>query len=285
MSDKVTIAAYMGAKYWLAPILSAMMVYKCTDRYVDLFGGVGNMIIQKPTHKVEIYNDLDSDLCCLFRQLSTEATRDKLVQIMFTLPYNNAMQEYTKKTLSFGYSSSGLSETEYASYVWYTLLTSMNGDKTGGFRGINDKMDETKFRNKIFHKLDMLDRFEGVQVTNRNALDVIREDIQNKELADRTMYFLDSPYFENNAGYSHNMVISEEHEEYCELVGKLGGYKMVCGYDNPVYQKILVKKYGFHKYLVAEVAKTMRIGGGDELKGRAEEYVWLSYKLKGAYEL
>ena len=135
------------------------------------------------------------------------------------------------------------------------------------------------------HKLDMLERFEGVQVTNRNALDVIKEDIQNKELADRTMYFLDSPYFENNAGYSHNMVFSKEHEEYCDLVGRLGGYKMVCGYDNPVYQKILVEKYGFYKYLVKEVAKTMRIGGGDELRAREDEFVWLSYPLKGAYQL
>lgn len=283
--DYVTIAAYMGAKYRLALILAAMMVYQKANRFKDLFGGAGNMIIQKPTHKIEIYNDLDSDLCCLFRQLSTEATREKLVQIMFTLPYNNAMQEWTKKILMFGYSNSGLSETEYAAYVWYDLLASMNGDKTGGFRGINDRLNEEKFRNKIFGKLDMLQRFDGVQVTNRNALDVIREDIQNKELADRTMYFLDSPYFENNAGYSHNMVFSDEHWEYCELVGKLGGYKMVCGYDNPVYQKILVEKYGFHKYLVKEVAKTMRIGGGDELKSREEEYVWLNYKVKGAYEL
>lgn len=81
------------------------------------------------------------------------------------------------------------------------------------------------------------------------------------------------------------MVFSKEHEEYCDLVGRLGGYRMVCGYDNPVYQKILVEKYRFNKYLVKEVAKTMRIGGGDELRAREDEFVWLSYPLKGAYQL
>lgn len=282
--ERVTVTAYMGAKYWLAPMLVAMMVYMDVERYADLFGGAGNLFIQKPTHEVEIYNDFDSDLCCLFRQLSTERGRSALVRNILEFSYSIEVHDKAQEILRSGLSKSGISEPEYAAYVWYVLLTSMNGNKTGAFCGINEKMNETKFRNKILHKLDMLDRFEGVQVTNRNALDIIREDIQNKQLADRTMYFLDSPYFENNAGYSQNMVFSEEHEEYCDLVGRLGGYKMVCGYDNPVYQKILVDKYGFYKYLVKEVAKTMRIGGGDELRAREDEYVWLSYPLKGAYQ-
>lgn len=283
--ERTTIAAYMGAKYWLAPILVAMMVYRDAYRYVDLFGGVGNLIVQKPSHRIEVYNDLDSDLCCLFRQISTEKGRTEVVRHIFNLPYDKETHDKVQETIRQGLLHSKMSETEYAANVWYVLLSSMNGDKHGRFRGINDRMDEVRFRNKIFRKLGILERFEGVQVTNRNALDVMREDIENKELADRTMYFLDSPYFENHAGYTHNMAFSDEHIKYCELVGKLGGYKMVCGYDNPVYQKILVDKYGFHKYFVAEVAKSMRIGGGDMPKDRAEEYVWLSYTLKGAYEL
>lgn len=283
--EQISVAAYMGAKCHLAQILVAMMVYIDAKRYADLFGGLGNLFIQKPVHEIEVYNDLDSDLCCLFRQLSTEGVRSALVRNLLGFSYSMEVHDKAQEILRSGLSKSGISELEYAAYVWYDLLTSENGNKTGAFRGINDKIDETKIKNRIIHKLDMLERFEGVRVTNRNALDIIREDIQNKQLADRTMYFLDSPYFENNAGYSHNMVYSDEHIEYCELVGRLGGYKMVCGYDNPVYQKILVDKYGFHKYLLKEVAKTMRIGGGGEPKKREDEYVWLSYPLKGAYQL
>ncbi|WP_302326021.1 DNA adenine methylase [Enterocloster lavalensis] len=283
--EQISVAAYMGAKCRLAQILVAMMVYMKANRYVDLFGGLGNLFIQKPVHEIEVYNDLDSDLYCLFKQLSTGGGRSALVKRILDFSYSAEVHDKAQEILRSGLIKSGISELEYATYVWYDLLTSMNGNKTGAFRGINDKIDENKVKNRILHKLDMLERFEGVQVTNRNALDVIKEDIQNKELADRTMYFLDSPYFENNAGYSHNMVFSKEHEEYCDLVGRLGGYKMVCGYDNPVYQKILVEKYGFYKYLVKEVAKTMRIGGGDELRAREDEFVWLSYPLKGAYQL
>lgn len=285
MDNMVTVAPYVGAKYRLAFILSTMMIYMKANRYVDLFAGAGNMFIQKPKHVIEVYNDLDKDMCCLFRQLSREETRNALVYRMLDLPYNQDMYVQSKASTKVGLNKSGLNETEYAARLWFLLLTSMNGSKVSKLKNVNFSLDEIQFRNMIFHKLEMLERFEGVQVINRNALDIIREETENKALSSNTMYFMDSPYYENKAGYVCDMASSNEHIEYCELVGKLGGYKMVCGYDNPVYQEILVEQYGFHKYFVKEVAKNMQICIGDSTKDREEEYVWLSYKLKGAYEL
>lgn len=280
-----TVCAYVGAKYYLALILASMMVYLKATRFYDLFGGAANMILQKPPHKIEIYNDLDPDMCCLIRQLSRKETRDELMRFMLTLSYEEAFYNRSKQVLKAGKENSGLTDLEYAASVWFILLTSMNGSKTKLTSKLDMSLTENQFRNRIFNKLEFLERLEGIQVTNRNALDIIREETDKKELASTTMYYLDSPYYENNAGYDYDMKTSKEHREYCELLGHLGGYKMVSGYDNPVYQEILVEKYGFHKYLVKEVANNMQITIKDGPRDRKEEYVWLSYPLKGAFEL
>ena len=70
----------MGAKYHLAFILATLMVYLKATRYYDLFGGAANVILQKPPHEIEIYNDIDPDMCCLIRQLSRKETRDELTR-------------------------------------------------------------------------------------------------------------------------------------------------------------------------------------------------------------
>ena len=86
--EQISVAAYMGAKCRLAQILVAMMVYMKANRYVDLFGGLGNLFIQKPVHEIEVYNDLDSDLCCLFKHLSTGGGRSALVKSILDFSYS-----------------------------------------------------------------------------------------------------------------------------------------------------------------------------------------------------
>ena len=140
---------------------------------------------------------------------------------------------------------------------------------------------------RILRKIPGLVRLEGIGVENKNALDFMREEMADPKLASETMYFLDSPYLENRAGYIYNMVTEDIHREYCELVGQLGGYRMVCGYDytNSVYDEVLVRKYGFHKYIMGNVAKSMQMSAKGKAKSRAVEVIWTSYALQGPYAL
>lgn len=293
--NHVTVAPYPGAKHRIALQLASMMVFQGTERYYDLFGGAGNLLIQKPLHKKEIYNDLDKDMCYIFKALSKKETREELIEIMLTLPYSDEFYVQSKAAVDperkySGMSeldyTSGMSELDYASRVWFLLITSMNGDKNNRLKKINKALNETTFRNMILKKILALERFEGVEVTNRDALDIMQEEALDKALSSKTMYFLDSPYFSNRAGYQYDMATKEEHIRYCHLVGKLGGYRMVCGYDNNTfYDEILVREYGFHKYLVKEVAKNMQISAKGTMKDRVEEYVWLSYEIGKPFQL
>lgn len=263
-----------------------MMVYQKAERYCDLFGGAGNLFIQKPLHKKEIYNDPDEDMCCIFKALSKKDTRRKLTNIMLTLPYSKQFHSQSQAAFNLGLKDSGMSELDYASRIWFLLLTSMNGDKNNRLKDVNSSLNTISFQDMFFRKLEMLERFEGVEVTNRNALDIIQEEALDKALSSKTMYFLDSPYFNNSAGYQYDMTTKDEHIRYCRLVGKLGGYRMVCGYDNnPFYDEIPVREYGFHKYLVKEVAKNMQITAKGTMKDRAMEYVWLSYEIGKPFQL
>ena len=58
---------YFGGKYKHAQkLIERFPEHQC---YVDVFGGAGNVLIQKKPSHIEIFNDIDSDIVNLFRQV------------------------------------------------------------------------------------------------------------------------------------------------------------------------------------------------------------------------
>ena len=57
---------------------------------------------------------------------------------------------------------------------------------------------------------------------------------------------------------------------------------LVCGYDNEIYNGILLNPNGAHKwykYVVADVAKTMSRSLIGESKSRATEIIWTNWPV------
>lgn len=68
--DILSIAPYYGGKGRMAPFIVDRLNYDDSDIFVTPFGGMCRVLLNKPRHEVECYNDYSSGLTALMRILS-----------------------------------------------------------------------------------------------------------------------------------------------------------------------------------------------------------------------
>ena len=68
--DTLSIAPYYGGKGRMAHFIADRLNYDDTDIFVTPFGGMCRVLLNKPRHKVECYNDYSEGLTALMRILS-----------------------------------------------------------------------------------------------------------------------------------------------------------------------------------------------------------------------
>lgn len=73
--DTISIAPYYGGKGRMAHFIADRLNYDDTDIFVTPFGGMCRVLLNKPRHKVECYNDYSSGLTALMRILSDRLSR------------------------------------------------------------------------------------------------------------------------------------------------------------------------------------------------------------------
>jgi DNA adenine methylase len=61
---KLCFIPYIGGKFNLLNKLISLIPEH--ETYVEVFGGVGSLLLNKPPSKVEVFNDIDGDLINLF---------------------------------------------------------------------------------------------------------------------------------------------------------------------------------------------------------------------------
>lgn len=111
------------------------------------------------------------------------------------------------------------------------------------------------------------ERFEGVLIENREAVDVI----QSHDGPD-TLHFVDPPYvhetrhMRNQGGYHHEMT-NEGHQKLIAALQAVDGMVVLCGYESPLYATALS---GWERHTTEA-----RISGGRGTSLRTE-VVWLN---------
>lgn len=270
------ISAYPGAKSYLGSLVAQCMPYKGRKLYLETFGGMANNTLHKAPHMIEIYNDIDSNLTHLMSCLNNTADRREVFNRILSFPYSEECFKHCKKVIQEGYCTSKVDRITYAAFIWYVLLASKNGGQET-FRGIKTGGEEEAFKNKIIKKYPVLQRLEGVQVWNEDAIKVIE---YMKKVNIPSFIFSDSPYYKNRAGYKYNMQSDFDHEKYCMAFKDMSHLFMICGTDNEVYEDILVKKLHLNKYLVADVPNTMGFTKAGMPKPRMNEIVWTNYRIE-----
>jgi len=312
MSNKVypAIAPYPGAKSgYVGQVIAEILPYDGIEKYYEVFGGMANIILHKDPHPVEYYNDLNEKLTTLMLVLSDEKLSKELFERMLDTEqyYNQSGFDYAKfvSTHMLDPNSPFMKEYAYnhevdivekAASVWRTLLMSFNGSMRY-FTGIREttedgisfevKADHIKgnkvliLQEQLLKKLDISNRMKNVNILNMDAFELI-DTVKPDATA---LMVCDSPYAKKqmNSKVIYECEFSEEDQyRYAKLLYDSRAKALVCGYDNEIYNGILLNpqgSYKWYKYEVANVAKNMSRSPIGEAKSRATEIIWTNWKI------
>ena len=107
MSRKVLSAfPYYGGKAALAPVICDMLDYSHANIFIEPFGGGARVLLNKPRHPVEIYNDASAGLCAFMRCMSDPQTAREVIRRLYDT-------EYTPETFYAAVRLRNLEEDDY----------------------------------------------------------------------------------------------------------------------------------------------------------------------------
>lgn len=256
---------YHGGKFRLAPwILQFFPPHSC---YVEPFGGAAGVLLRKPRVYAEVYNDLDADIVNFFRVLRDPGMRADLIEACRLTPY--AREEFDA---SYQATDDPLERARRT-----CIRAAMGFGSGGATKGSTGFRTDTrrKYGTAQHNWADYPDsiaaigeRFAGVLIENRDALDVI-----SSHDGPDTLHFADPPYvhatrsMRNRGCYQHELD-DAKHFQLLDVLRSVDGMVVLCGYENPLY--VQLERDGWCRFQTQA-----RISGGRGTVLRTE-VVWLN---------
>jgi DNA adenine methylase len=203
--------------------------------YVDVFGGSGAILLGKPPAKVDVYNDINKKMVCLFNVLSDQKKTKELIRRLELTPYSREVFRSASALIDCE-----KDEIELAKLMMVVQRQSHGGlakqwsycvdAPAGGYSASVRKFHAGIERLPGIHK-----RMRKVQVENLPF-----QEIFNRYDRKETFFYLDPPYVPGtrvSGTYEHEMTI----DDHVEMVAQIQGLKGKCvlsGYSHEVYRPL-----------------------------------------------
>lgn len=236
------VLRWHGGKWLLAPwIIQHFPPHRV---YTEPFGGAASVLLRKPRAYAEIYNDLDGDVVNLFRVLRSDRSGD-LVRALEMTPFSRAEFEG-----SYEVSEDPVEEARrlvVRSFMGFGSDGFNRATRTG-FRASSNRSGTTPARDWVNYPTSLravIERFQGVVVERRGAMDIARQHDQPD-----TLHYLDPPYMPETRSaksrksgeryhcYAHEMT-SDDHQSFLLAVRDLVGSVVLSGYPSAMYDDAL----------------------------------------------
>jgi len=223
------IIQYPGAKWRIA---NDILKYFPSHRtYTEVFGGSGALLLNKKPSFMEIYNDIDGELCNLFKQLQNKESSDIIKHRLSYTPYSrdecNLAFEYTDDKIE------AACRLIVRSYLSRSLHTS-SFRKPSALSWSSATQAWADYPDMIG---DVYGRLKQVIVENIPAIDcLIAYD------SPETLHYIDPPYVGHTRSknlYKNEMQSESEHERLLEYLVSLEGMVILSGYANDLYSDML----------------------------------------------
>ena len=221
---------YHGAKFRLAPwLISHFPSHRC---YVEPFGGAAGVMLRKERSYSEVYNDLDGEIVNFFCVLRDPLQREKLIELCILTPYS--------RTEFFKAYEPAADDIERARRLVVRAHMGFGSAAACGWR-TGFRSDTKRNCATVQHMWMRLpenlaavgQRFSGVLIENKNALEVIKQ-----HDAETTLFNVDPPYVpQSRSGsqyYRHEMTILH-HAELLQTLRSCAGAVVLSGYDSEFY--------------------------------------------------
>lgn len=233
MTVNRSLLRYHGGKWRIAPwILSFIPPHQI---YTEVFGGGASVLLRKPRVGTEVYNDLDGEICNLFRVVRDPVRARELVRLLTLTPY--ARQEFEDSQLLDGDPVEQARRTVVRSFMGYG---SVSTTATTGFRPGNRPNGVSAARDWMSLPSAMeaiIDRLRGVIIEQRPAIDVMRQ-FDHKS----AVHYVDPPYpmHTRNTHSASNCVYrfemnDEDHRQLAGVLNHLQGMVLISGYPCVLY--------------------------------------------------
>lgn len=252
---------YHGGKFRLADwIISHFPKH---ETYVEPFGGGASILLSKIPSRMEVYNDLDSDIVNFFEILRDQKLAEELAQQIELTPYSrveflNARDETSDRIerarrlvvrAQMGFGSAGATRAK----TGFRLDTARSG---------SDIVTIWQRQPEII--IQAAARLKKVLIENRDAIKVI----QDHDRED-TLFFIDPPYVHEtrtigDRAYRHEMT-NADHEQLIDVLKQCKGKVILCGYEHPIYKELNWKK------VIKSVAASGQAGSE-----KREEILWIN---------
>lgn len=221
--------------------------------YLEPFFGSGAVFFNKPRSNIETVNDLDGNVVNLFEWIKRDPER--LAYEIYYTPYARQIYEDAFKTMP-------KSSLEKAVNFYIRLNMGYgfrtNGEKVGWRNDIQGRekayaaRDWCDLPEKI---MQAAERFRGVQIENRPAVEVIKRfNFRN------VLIYCDPPYVlstRHGKQYRKEMT-DDDHEELLDVLLSHKGPVLISGYGNDLYDSRLKDWYRKETICYSQVCSKKR---------------------------
>ena len=222
---------YVGGKYYMVEEIISLLDYSRAC-YIELFFGAGHVFFAKRPHKVEIINDIDSDLINFYKVLRD--CKEELIEYLDYMPYSRELYESILRNWKNGLK--GKSDLERAANYFYLIRSCFSGKLGSGWSYGYTRSRAKSYRNTIKLLNASHARIRYTMIENRDfreILDSIKKD-REKEI----VIYVDPPYI-GLKYYNHNFS-QEDHEDLAKRLNELKDCKIIVSY---YYDKLLEDLY------------------------------------------
>jgi DNA adenine methylase len=224
---------YHGGKWILAPwIISHFPPH---TNYLEPCGGAASVLLQKPRSELETYNDVDHQVVSYFQVLRDSP--DELVRRIKLTPWAR-----TELQLGFVPCDDPIENARRFFAVSWMSLHGGVPEKTGRTWRHN-KHARDRYTLAVWDMQRIADalrqvarRFIGVQIENRDALDVIRR-YDNQD----TLVYFDPPYVASTRSHrdTYRFEVDQQfHSKAARALHSCRGYVVVSGYACRLYDDL-----------------------------------------------
>ena len=225
------LVRWHGGKWRIAPwIISHFPQHQV---YVESYGGGASVLIRKQRSTAEVYNDIDGEICNLFRVMRDDG--DALRYAVYHTPFSR--EEFSESYTPTHDNLEQARRTVVRSFMGFG--SNSHAHKTG-FRANSNRSSTTPaqdWANYAENLPRLVARLRGVVIESRPAIEVMKQ-----HDAVSTLHYVDPPYVADTRGpgSDYNFEMSDdEHVTLCESLIMLEGSVVLSGYRNEIYDTYL----------------------------------------------